>query len=171
MEQENHQITAVSTTPALHLQAIEKSFGDNRILAGIDLQVRAGEFIALVGPSGCGKSTLLRIAAGLERPDSGRVLLNGRDLTASRAADRDMAMVFQSYALYPHLSARQNMALPLIMRRLSALERLPWVGPFIGGTRAKLAAIQALKEEVDAVSKDVERAERSYDLNRAAELK
>ena len=142
MEQENHQITAVSTTPALHLQAIEKSFGDNRILAGIDLQVRAGEFIALVGPSGCGKSTLLRIAAGLERPDSGRVLLNGRDLTASRAADRDMAMVFQSYALYPHLSARQNMALPLIMRRLSALERLPWVGPFIGGTRAKLAAIR-----------------------------
>lgn len=142
MEQENHQITAVSTTPALHLQAIEKSFGDNRILAGIDLQVRAGEFIALVGPSGCGKSTLLRIAAGLERPDSGRVLLNGRDLTAARAADRDMAMVFQSYALYPHLSARQNMALPLIMRRLSALERLPWVGPFIGGTRAKLAAIR-----------------------------
>lgn len=142
MEQENHQIAAVSTTPALHLQAIEKSFGDNRILAGIDLQVRAGEFIALVGPSGCGKSTLLRIAAGLERPDSGRVLLNGRDLTAARAADRDMAMVFQSYALYPHLSARQNMALPLIMRRLNALERLPWVGPFIGETRAKLAAIR-----------------------------
>jgi multiple sugar transport system ATP-binding protein len=142
MEQENHQITAVSTTPALHLQAIEKSFGDNRILAGIDLQVRAGEFIALVGPSGCGKSTLLRITAGLERPDSGRVLLNGRDLTAARAADRDMAMVFQSYALYPHLSARQNMALPLIMRRLNALERLPWVGPFIGETRAKLATIR-----------------------------
>ena len=142
MQQENSQFDAVSAPPALHLQAIEKSFGNNRILAGIDLQVRAGEFIALVGPSGCGKSTLLRIAAGLERPDSGRVLLNGKDLTAARAADRDMAMVFQSYALYPHLSARQNMALPLIMRRLNALERLPWVGPFIGETRVKLAAIR-----------------------------
>jgi multiple sugar transport system ATP-binding protein len=132
--------------PALHLQGIEKSFGDNRILSGIDLQVRAGEFIALVGPSGCGKSTLLRIAAGLERPDSGRVLLNGQDLTTARAADRDMAMVFQSYALYPHLTARQNMALPLIMRRLNAFERLPWVGPLIGMTRTKLAAI---RQEID----------------------
>lgn len=142
MQQENHQFADVSELPALHLQAIEKSFGSNRILSGIDLKVREGEFIALVGPSGCGKSTLLRIAAGLEPPDSGRVLLNGRDLTAARAADRDMAMVFQSYALYPHLSARQNMALPLVMRRLSALERLPWVGPFIGQTRTKLAAIR-----------------------------
>ena len=142
MQHENSQLDAASAPPALHLQAIEKSFGDNRILTGIDLQVRAGEFIALVGPSGCGKSTLLRIAAGLERPDSGRVLLNGKDLTSARAADRDMAMVFQSYALYPHLSARQNMALPLIMRRLNALERLPWVGRFIGETRAKLIAIR-----------------------------
>jgi len=142
MQHEYSSLDAASAPPALHLQAIEKSFGDNRILAGIDLQVRAGEFIALVGPSGCGKSTLLRIAAGLERPDSGRVLLNGKDVTAARAADRDMAMVFQSYALYPHLSARQNMALPLIMRRLNAYERLPWIGPFIGETRAKLAAIR-----------------------------
>jgi multiple sugar transport system ATP-binding protein len=104
-------ISAVSASPALHLDGIEKSFGDNRILAAIDLKIHAGEFIALVGPSGCGKSTLLRIIAGLERPDSGRVWLNGKDLTDVRAADRDMAMVFQSYALYPHLSARQNMAL------------------------------------------------------------
>jgi len=138
--------TPTALVPALHLQGIEKSFGDNRILSGIDLQVRGGEFIALVGPSGCGKSTLLRIAAGLERPDSGRVLLNGQDLTTARAADRDMAMVFQSYALYPHLTARQNMALPLIMRRLNAFERLPWVGPLIGMTRSKLAAI---RQEID----------------------
>ena len=142
MQQENHQFATPSEPFALDLQAIEKSFGTNQILTGIDLQVRSGEFIALVGPSGCGKSTLLRIAAGLERPDSGRVLLNGRDLTAARAADRDMAMVFQSYALYPHLNARQNMALPLVMRRLNALERMPWIGPLIGATRTKLAAIR-----------------------------
>lgn len=142
MQQENHQSSTLSAPFALDLQAIEKSFGNNQILTGIDLQVRSGEFIALVGPSGCGKSTLLRIAAGLERPDSGRVLLNGRDLTAARACDRDMAMVFQSYALYPHLSARQNMALPLVMRRLNAIERLPWIGPLIGATRTKLAAIR-----------------------------
>jgi len=135
-------MSAVSASPALHLEAIEKSFGDNRILAAIDLKIHAGEFIALVGPSGCGKSTLLRIVAGLERPDSGRVWMSGKDLTDARAADRDMAMVFQSYALYPHLSARQNMALPLIMRRLNAFERLPWVGPFIGSARGKLAAIR-----------------------------
>ena len=142
MQQENHQFATPSEPFALDLQAIEKSFGTNQILTGIDLQVRSGEFIALVGPSGCGKSTLLRIAAGLERPDSGRVLLNGRDLTAARAADRDMAMVFQSYALYPHLNARQNMALPLVMRRLNALERMQWIGPLIGATRTKLAAIR-----------------------------
>lgn len=142
----NPSISTPSQVPALHLEGIEKSFGDNPILSGIDLKVRAGEFIALLGPSGCGKSTLLRIAAGLERPDSGRVLLDGQDLTAVRASSRDMAMVFQSYALYPHLTARQNMALPLVMRRLNAFERLPWVGPFLGATRAKLAAI---REEIE----------------------
>ncbi len=139
-------MSGADRVPALHLQGIEKSFGDHRILAGVDLRVHAGEFIALVGPSGCGKSTLLRITAGLERPDSGRVLLNGQDLTTARAADRDMAMVFQSYALYPHLTARQNMALPLVMRRLNAFERLPWLGPYLGKTRAKLAGI---RQEID----------------------
>ena len=113
---------------SLELRDIEKSFGDARILSGVNLVAEVGEFIALVGPSGCGKSTLLRIAAGLEAPDSGDVVLNGRTVTASRAADRDMAMVFQSYALYPHMTARQNMALPLAMRRLSALQRAPFTG-------------------------------------------
>jgi len=126
--------------PAIHLRGISKAFGATRVLEGIDLAVAPGEFIALVGPSGCGKSTLLRIAAGLEAPDSGQVLLDGRDVTAVRAADRDMAMVFQSYALYPHLTARQNMALPLVMRRLGRAERLPFARllPAVG---TKLAAI------------------------------
>ena len=130
------------TTPAIHLRAIAKSFGETRVLEGIDLAVAPGEFIALVGPSGCGKSTLLRIAAGLEPPDAGQVVLDGRDVTAVRAADRDMAMVFQSYALYPHLTARQNMALPLAMRRLSGFERLPFAG-LLPAVRAKRTAIQS----------------------------
>ena len=128
------------TTPAIHLKGIGKSFGETRVLEGIDLAAAPGEFIALVGPSGCGKSTLLRIAAGLEAPDSGIVLLDGRDVTSARAADRDMAMVFQSYALYPHLTTRQNMALPLVMRRLSGPERLPFAG-LLASVRSKIAAI------------------------------
>ncbi len=135
--------------PALHLKAIGKAFGETRVLSGIDLTVAPGEFIALVGPSGCGKSTLLRIAAGLESPDEGSVVLDGRDVTAIRAADRDMAMVFQSYALYPHLTARQNMALPLVMRRMTARERLPLLGRFLPGVRAKLSAI---REEIEAAA-------------------
>ncbi|MCX7380688.1 MAG: ABC transporter ATP-binding protein [Alphaproteobacteria bacterium] len=134
--------------PAIHLRGIAKSFGQTRVLEGIDLAVAPGEFIALVGPSGCGKSTLLRIAAGLEAPDEGQVMLAGRDVTAMRAADRDMAMVFQSYALYPHLSARQNMALPLVMRRLSSTERLPFAG-LLPGVRDKLATIRA---EIEAAA-------------------
>ena len=128
--------------PALHLLGIEKAFGQTSVLAGIDIEATEGEFIALVGPSGCGKSTLLRIAAGLEQPDRGQVLLDGRDVTAMRAADRDMAMVFQSYALYPHLTARQNIALPLAMRRLSARERLPLIGRLLPGSAARHVAIQ-----------------------------
>ena len=138
--------------PALHLRDIGKAFGQTRVLEGIDLAVGQGEFIALVGPSGCGKSTLLRIAAGLEPPDRGEVLLHGRDVTAVRAADRDMAMVFQSYALYPHLTTRQNMGLPLVMRRLSALERLP-LATLRPGVRAKLAAIRSEVESAAAMLK------------------
>jgi multiple sugar transport system ATP-binding protein len=113
---------------ALRLNQISKSFGATRVLDGVSFHAQPGEFIALVGPSGCGKSTLLRIAAGLEGCDQGEVWLDGRDVTGTRAADRDMAMVFQSYALYPHLTARQNMALPLAMRRLSAFQRMPLIG-------------------------------------------
>ncbi|HWK45836.1 MAG TPA: ABC transporter ATP-binding protein [Stellaceae bacterium] len=125
----------------LALHGIEKNFGATRILSGVTLEAAQGEFIALVGPSGCGKTTLLRIAAGLDYPDQGRVELGGRDITARRAADRDIAMVFQSYALYPHLTVRQNMALPLAMRRLSLAQRLPVIGRWLPGTRETTVGI------------------------------
>jgi len=140
-------------TISLHLDKIEKSYGQTRVLSGIDLTAQAGEFIALVGPSGCGKSTLLRIAAGLDHPDHGRVLLNGQDVTRKRAADRDMAMVFQSYALYPHLTARQNLALPLAMRRLSVWERLPLIGKITERSRLSHTTIQAEVEHAADILK------------------
>lgn len=110
---------------ALSLSGITKSFGDTAILKGVSLEVEPGEFIALVGPSGCGKSTLLRILAGLDHADSGEIVIGGKEMSGTAAADRNIAMVFQSYALYPHLTAGQNIAVPLAMRRLSRSQRLP----------------------------------------------
>ncbi len=126
---------------ALSLRGIAKSFGGNAILKGVDLDVQPGEFIALVGPSGCGKSTLLRILAGLDHADSGEIVLGGSDVSGVAAADRNIAMVFQSYALYPHLTASENIAVPLAMRRLSRVQRLPFIGSLILGQRATRAGI------------------------------
>ncbi len=89
----------------------------------IDLEVAQGEVLVLVGPSGCGKSTILRLIAGLDEPDAGSVVLDGRDLAPVAPQDRDVAMVFQGYALYPNLSARDNIAFPLKMRKVAADER------------------------------------------------
>ncbi|MCA3563626.1 MAG: ABC transporter ATP-binding protein [Methylocystis sp.] len=123
------------------VSAVSKSFGVTEVLKDVSLEVRKGEFVSLVGPSGCGKTTLMRIIAGLETASSGMVTIEGRDVTNIRAADRDVAMVFQNYALYPHLTVSQNLAVPLVMRRLSALQRMPLFGRFIGDAKAKLAAI------------------------------
>jgi multiple sugar transport system ATP-binding protein len=128
---------------AFALRGIVKTYGDQPILRGVTIEAADGEFIALVGPSGCGKSTLLRIAAGLEAPDEGAIVVGGRDATAMRAADRDIAMVFQSYALYPHLTAGQNIAVPLAMREFSTLQRLPAIGRWMPGHRAIRAGIVA----------------------------
>jgi multiple sugar transport system ATP-binding protein len=97
----------------LELKGVEKFFGELRAIKGIDLQIERGEFIVFVGPSGCGKSTLLRMIAGLTETDAGSVKLDGRDITHAPSSKRDLAMVFQSYALYPHMSVYENMSFAL----------------------------------------------------------
>ena len=120
---------------SISLSAIEKGFGSTPVLNGINLDITDGEFLTLVGPSGCGKSTLLRILAGLEMPDQGWVKIDGKTVNDVRPANRNLAMVFQSYALYPHLSVAQNMMTPLRLRDLSLAGRLPLVGPLFARDR------------------------------------
>jgi multiple sugar transport system ATP-binding protein len=98
---------------SLQLKQLVKTFGDVRVIHGVDLQVNDGEFVVFVGPSGCGKSTLLRLICGLEEASGGELLLDGQRVNDVRAADRGLAMVFQSYALYPHMTVYQNMAFGL----------------------------------------------------------
>ncbi len=105
------------------LQDLKRSFGTTRALDGLSLEIAPGEFVALLGPSGCGKTTALRIVAGFESADTGSVLVDGRDLSPVPAARRDMGMVFQSYSLFPNMSALDNVAFGLRMRKKSAAQR------------------------------------------------
>ena len=107
----------------LALQGIHKSFGSTRVLHEIDIHLPDGEFLVLVGPSGCGKSTLMNLVAGLEEPSGGRIVLGGQDITDVEPADRNISMVFQSYALYPNMSVADNIAFPLEMRKVPKAER------------------------------------------------
>jgi multiple sugar transport system ATP-binding protein len=106
----------------LELKNIKKSFGEVDIIKGVDLQIQKGEFIVFVGPSGCGKSTLLRLIAGLEPITSGSLMLDGKDITWAPSGKRDLAMVFQSYALYPHMSVYDNMSFALKLAGVSKSE-------------------------------------------------
>ena len=126
----------------ISLTDIGKSFGDTRVLRRIDLDIADGEFLTLVGPSGCGKSTLLRIIAGLETQSTGDVRIAEQLVNDVRPADRNLAMVFQSYALYPHLTVSQNMAVPLRLRALNFWERLPLLGRLLAGAKAREIARQ-----------------------------
>jgi len=149
------------------LDKVAKSFGDVQVIPPLDLTIEDGEFVVFVGPSGCGKSTLLRLIAGLEDVTSGAIRIDGEDATAVPPARRGLAMVFQSYALYPHMSVRRNIAFPLRMagidraeqdRRVNAaaevlnltsyLDRRP--GQLSGGQRQRVAIGRAIVREPSA---------------------
>ena len=106
----------------IQIEALAKRFGGVNAVNGIDIDIQDREFLAIVGPSGCGKSSTLRMISGLEQPTSGRILFGDQDVTRLTADQRDVAMVFQSYALYPHMSVRRNLAFPLENMRLPAPE-------------------------------------------------
>ncbi len=146
------------------LKNIAKSFGDVEVIPALDLEINDGEFVVFVGPSGCGKSTLLRLIAGLEDVSSGRVEIGGVDMTYSQPSKRGLAMVFQSYALYPHMSVRSNISFPLKMAKLAKeeidkkvqaaaevlnlkdyLDRKP--GQLSGGQRQRVAIGRAIVRE------------------------
>ena len=151
----------------IQLKQVSKSFGDVEVIPALDLDIEDGEFVVFVGPSGCGKSTLLRLIAGLEDVTSGQVVINGKDATAIPPARRGLAMVFQSYALYPHMSVRKNIAFPLRMAGLDKadqarrveeaakvlnlteyLDRRP--GQLSGGQRQRVAIGRAIVREPTA---------------------
>jgi ABC-type sugar transport system ATPase subunit len=143
------------------LTKVAKSFGAVKVLHDIDLDLKDGELVVFVGPSGCGKSTLLRLIAGLDRPTSGTIDIDGKDVTRIAAADRGLAMVFQSYALYPHMSVRQNLSFGLenarmprdeIQRRIGEAARMLEIEPYLdrrpgqlsGGQRQRVAIGRAI---------------------------
>ncbi|NJM82647.1 MAG: ABC transporter ATP-binding protein [Tabrizicola sp.] len=146
------------------LKEVRKSFGEVDVIPGVDLRIEDGEFVVFVGPSGCGKSTLLRLIAGLEDTTSGRIEIDGQDATRLPPARRGLAMVFQSYALYPHMSVKKNIMFPLKMAGLdrdeaerrvanaarilnltSYLDRRP--GQLSGGQRQRVAIGRAIVRE------------------------
>ena len=149
------------------LKKVNKAFGATQVIPSIDLTIEDGEFVVFVGPSGCGKSTLLRLIAGLEDTSGGTIEIDGRDVTGEAPAKRGLAMVFQSYALYPHMSVRKNIAFPLKMAKASPeviekkvseaarvlnltdyLERRP--GQLSGGQRQRVAIGRAIVREPSA---------------------
>ncbi|MHA7777974.1 ABC transporter ATP-binding protein [Roseibium sp. M-1] len=137
----------------LSVSQLSKSFDGMPVLKEIDFETRDGEFLTLLGPSGCGKSTLLRVIAGLERQNEGEIRLNGERIDCLRPARRNVAMVFQSYALYPYMTVARNIATPLEMARLSQIGRLPAFGRLVQGRAAIKAKIDS---EVSAVAESLE---------------
>ncbi|PWK71544.1 ABC transporter ATP-binding protein [Aminobacter sp. AP02] len=151
----------------INLKKVSKSFGATTIIPNIDLEIEDGEFVVFVGPSGCGKSTLLRLIAGLEDTTSGTIDIDGRDVTGEAPAKRRLAMVFQSYALYPHMSVYKNIAFPLkmagddpavidkkvkdaarVLNLTNYLERRP--GQLSGGQRQRVAIGRAIVRQPSA---------------------
>lgn len=155
----------------IELSGLTKDFGGSRALDNVDLTVGDGEFVVFLGPSGCGKSTLLRMIAGLTEPTSGSIRIDGRDVTALGPRDRRLSMVFQSYALYPHLTVAKNIGFPLRARRLpraEIAERVTRVAESLqlsallkrrpadlsGGQRQRVALARAMVQEPGAYLMD-----------------
>jgi ABC-type sugar transport system ATPase subunit len=132
----------------VRFERVSKRFGANPVLTDVDLDVGAGECVVLLGPSGCGKTTLLRMLAGLETPDSGRILVGDRVVNGVPPAERDIAMVFQNYALYPHLSVFDNIAFPLVTRRLAREE----IDRRVRGAAGRLALTPCLSRRPSQLS-------------------
>jgi putative spermidine/putrescine transport system ATP-binding protein len=147
--------------PAVSLERLVKRYGDVEAVAGIDLEIRNGEFFSMLGPSGSGKTTTLRMIAGFELPTEGRVLLQGQDVTGVPPFDRDVNTVFQDYALFPHMTVGQNVAYGLVIRKVPSAEREARVreamrmvrlegyerrrpGQLSGGQRQRVALARAL---------------------------
>src|ERR1700682_4423139 len=128
------QLTAASQPQAalapaeVRLEGLRKTFGDVVAVAGVDLEVREGEFFSLLGPSGCGKTTCLRMIAGFEEPTAGRIVLHGRDVSGLPAYERDLNAVFQNYALFPHMSVHDNVEYGLVVKGIARAERRQRVG-------------------------------------------
>ena len=137
----------------IELRNVSRRFGDTSALSDVSLTIEGASFTSLLGPSGCGKSTLLRIIAGLDQPTSGSVLFSGRDVRDLSAAERNIAMVFQSYALYPHMTVRGNIALPLAMRSMNRLERFPVLSELLPSARRKAVENNLAVERIAALLK------------------
>ena len=135
------------------LKGVTKTYGSQSVLNDINLDIADGEFLTLVGPSGCGKSTTLRIIAGLETQSTGDVFIDGSTVNETRPSKRDLAMVFQSYALYPHLTVHQNLITPLKLRDLTALERVPLFGHLMPERSKKMSTISAEVHKVAEILK------------------
>ncbi|OWV75525.1 ABC transporter ATP-binding protein [Rhizobium sp. R634] len=137
---------------SLELREINKNYGAYHALRGIDLSVAQGEFIVMVGPSGCGKSTLLKSIAGLETISSGQIVINGRDVSRQEPGDRGIAMVFQSYALYPHMTVAENMGFGLRMAKRPKAE--------IDAAVARAAKILRITDQLDKRPKQLSGGQR-----------
>ncbi|TMG41741.1 MAG: ATP-binding cassette domain-containing protein, partial [Chloroflexi bacterium] len=152
---------APAVAAAVRLEGIRKTFGDVVAVAGVDLDVKAGEFFSLLGPSGCGKTTCLRMIAGFEEPTAGRILLQGRDVSRQPAYLRDVNTVFQDYALFPHMTVGANVEYGLKVKGIGRGERRARVqemlqmmrlerldrrkpGELSGGQRQRVALARAL---------------------------